>query len=77
MNRSERFAARRLYLQFRAAGLSWQAAATAAGLPVGRTAAFLLERSVRQEGETALLQIILVSIEWSLIFVRCVLTSSI
>lgn len=54
MNRAERYAARCQFLELRATGFSWAAAAAAAGLPIKRTAAFLLERWVQREGTTAL-----------------------
>lgn len=54
MNRADRYTANVRYLEARAAGLPWQAAATTAGLPCKRAAAYALEQRVGQAGDTAL-----------------------
>lgn len=54
MNRDQRRLAKQLFLQGMFAGLSWDAAAARAGLPIKRSAAYLLWRRFHVEGEAAL-----------------------
>ena len=54
MDRTERRAAKVCFVQAVEAGMSWQAAAVTAGLPLKRSTAFHLRRRVRLEGDSAL-----------------------
>ena len=54
MHPVERRAARERLVAHMEAGLSWQAAAAAAGVVVGRSTAFRLRRRVQREGPSAL-----------------------
>lgn len=54
MTRDQRRLAKQQFLQGMFAGLSWHAAAARAGLPIKRSAAYLLWRRFHLEGEAAL-----------------------
>ena len=54
MNRDQRRLAKQQFLRGMFAGLAWHEAATRAGLPIKRSAAYLLWRRFHLEGETAL-----------------------
>ena len=54
MNRDQRRLAKQQFLRGMFAGLAWHEAAARAGLPIKRSAAYLLWRRFHLEGETAL-----------------------